>query len=399
MSGDAARDDARMDVLDRRQGQMLGRRDVAEEVRAGDGSERAADSCRDVVVARRDIRDERSEHVERRMAAEALLELHVRLDLVVRHVARSLDHDLDAALPGAVHELAERDELRELAAVRRVGRAAGAHAVAEADGHIVLLADVEDVVIVLVERVLHLVVQHPARDEGAAAAHDVHDAALAAHALDGAARDAAVKRHEVRAVFCLLLDRLEDVVIRHLDDGAVLADGAHRRLIERHRADHDRRMLDDALARDVDVVARREVHDGISAAAHGLIELLELRLDVRERARRADVRVDLDAQALADAARAQVLVVDVGADGNRAVCHALADGLNGDTLLLCYDLHRIGDAALTGLLHLCRHEIYLLKNKSRPAYRTARYALSLPYAGLNPTGSKGRNTPLSQRLP
>ena len=301
MSGDAARDDARVDVLDRRQGQMLSRRDVAEEVCTGDGGERAADGCRDVVVARRDVRDERSEHVARRVAAEALLELHVRLDLVVRHVARSLDHDLDAALPGAVHELAERDELRELAAVRRVGRAPRAHAIAKADGHIVLLADVEDVIVVLVERVLHLVVQHPARDEGAAAAHDVHDAALAAHALDGAARDAAVQRHEVRAIFCLLLDRLEDVVIRHLDDGTVLADGANRRLIEWHRADHDWRVLDDALARDVDVVARREVHDGIGAAAHGLIELLELRLDVRERARRADVRVDLDAQALAAA--------------------------------------------------------------------------------------------------
>ena len=280
-------------------------------------------------------------------------------------MARPLDHDLDAALPGAVHELAERDELRELAAVRRIGRAARTHAVAEADGHIVLLADVEDVVVVLVERVLHLIVQHPARDEGAAAAHDVHDAALAAHALDGAARDTAVQRHEVRAVLGLLLDCLEDVVIRHLDDGAVLADGAHRRLIQRHRADHDRRMLYDALTRDVDVVARREIHDRVGAAAHGLIEFLELRLDVRERTRRADVRIDLDAQSLADAARAQVLVIDIRADGNRAVCHALADCLDRDVLLLCYNLHRIGDAALTGLLHLCRH-VTIPPEKQKP---------------------------------
>ena len=42
MGGDAARDDARVDILDRRQRQVLGRGDVAEEVRAGDSGERAA---------------------------------------------------------------------------------------------------------------------------------------------------------------------------------------------------------------------------------------------------------------------------------------------------------------------------------------------------------------------
>ena len=278
-------------------------------------------------------------------------------------MARPLDHDLHAALPGAVDERAERDELRELCAIGRVRRAAWPHAVAEADGHVVLFADVEDVVVVLVERVLLLVVQHPARDERAAAAHDVHDAALFAHRLDGRARHTAVKRHEVRAVLRLRLDGFEDVVIRHLDDRAVRADGAHRRLIERHRADHDGRVRDDLAPRLVDAVARRKVHDRIRAAAHRLVKLLELRRDVGERARRADVRIDLRLEPKAHAARLEVPfceVVHVRADRDRAARHALAHRRDIDMLLLCDAAHLVRRLPLARQLHLCCHEKSLL---------------------------------------
>ena len=206
-----------------------------------------------------------------------------------------------------------------------------------------------------VERVLLLVVQHPARDEGAAAAHDVHDATLLAHVLDRGARDAAVERHEVGTVLRLRFDRLQNVIVRHLDDSAMLLDGAHGRLIERHRSDHDRRVLDDALAREVDVVPRREIHDGIRAAAHCLIELLELRLDLGERARGADVRVHLGPEPLAHTARHELFVVDIRADGDAASRHTLPDRLHRDAFFLRHALHRVRDLALAGQLHLRCH--------------------------------------------
>ena len=54
----------------------------------------------DVVVARRDVGGQRPEGIERRLAAFLELLVHVDLDLVHRHMAGALDHDLDVVFPG-----------------------------------------------------------------------------------------------------------------------------------------------------------------------------------------------------------------------------------------------------------------------------------------------------------
>ena len=81
---------------------MLGRRDVAQEVGAARGrGHSSADGGRDMIVARRDVGDERPQHVEGRVVAQALLQLHVGGDLVERHVARALHYHLHARIPRA----------------------------------------------------------------------------------------------------------------------------------------------------------------------------------------------------------------------------------------------------------------------------------------------------------
>ena len=78
MGGYARGNDAFADIVDRRQAQMLGGRDIAEKVGAGHACDRAADGAGNMVVARRDVGNERSEHVERRVVAQRFLHLDVR---------------------------------------------------------------------------------------------------------------------------------------------------------------------------------------------------------------------------------------------------------------------------------------------------------------------------------
>ena len=127
-----------------------------------------------MIVSRGDIGHERAEHVERRVVAQTLLELHVRRDLVDRHMPRPLDHDLHASIPRALGELADLDKLGDLASIGRVVVAARAHRVAEGNGHVVLVQDIEHLVVVLIERVLVARRLHPREDERAAARHHVH---------------------------------------------------------------------------------------------------------------------------------------------------------------------------------------------------------------------------------
>jgi hypothetical protein len=77
MGGDLVGDDADLDVVTIGQAEMLLRRDVAEHRRAEPADHRCADARGDVVVARGDIGRQRPERVERRLAADLELLVHV----------------------------------------------------------------------------------------------------------------------------------------------------------------------------------------------------------------------------------------------------------------------------------------------------------------------------------
>ena len=134
---DLVRDHAGLHVVAVGQAQVLLGRDVAEHRRAEHADHRRADRRGDVVVRRGDVRGQRAERVERRLVADLLLEVHVLLDLVHRHVARALDHHLHVVLPGDRRQLAERPQLGELRLVVGVGDRAGPQAVAQREGHVV----------------------------------------------------------------------------------------------------------------------------------------------------------------------------------------------------------------------------------------------------------------------
>ena len=216
---------------------------------------------RDVVVAGRDVGDERAERVERRLVADLLLAAHVHLELVQRDVAGALDHHLHVALPRAQRQLAERVELGELRGVGGVGDRARPQAVAERDRDVVLAADLEDLVEALVERVLALVVDHPAREQPAAARDDAGDAVLAERQV--LEPHAGVDRHVVDALARLALDDLEQALGREVLGVLDALD----RLVDRHGADRHGRRVEDRLARLVDPLAGREVHDRVGAPA------------------------------------------------------------------------------------------------------------------------------------
>ena len=131
MGGDLVGDDADLHVVAVGQAQMLLGRDVAEHRRAEPADHRRADAAGDVVVARRDVGRQRPERVERRLAADGELLVHVLLDLVHRHMAGPLDHHLAVLRPGDLRQLAQRLQLGELRGVVGIGDRAGAQAVAE----------------------------------------------------------------------------------------------------------------------------------------------------------------------------------------------------------------------------------------------------------------------------
>ena len=232
------------------------------------------------------------ERVERRLVADLELPVHVLLDQVHRHVAGPLDHHLAVVLPGDLRQLAERVELGELRLVVGVGDAAGAQAVAERERDVVGGHDLADLAEVRVEEALLVVRQAPLGHDRAAARDDAGDAL-------GGQRDVAQQHAGVDGeVVDALLGLLDQRVAVDLP-GEVLGLAADllERLVDRHGADRHRRVAQDPLARLVDVLAGREVHDRVGAPAGRPRHLLDLLLDRGGDRRVADVGVDLHQEA------------------------------------------------------------------------------------------------------
>ena len=95
MGGELVGHHALTHVLALGQAQVLLLRHVAEHSRAEVPDHGRPDGARDVVVARADVRDQRSEGVEGGLVAVEELARHILWDEVHGDVPRALDHDLD----------------------------------------------------------------------------------------------------------------------------------------------------------------------------------------------------------------------------------------------------------------------------------------------------------------
>ena len=298
VGGDLVGDDTNLHVVAVGQAEMLLGRHVAEHRRAEPADHGGPDARGDVVVARRNVGDERSQRIERRLAAFAQLLVHVGLDLVHGHMARPLDHDLAALVPGDLGEFAQGLQFGELGGIVGVGIAARPQPVAQRERDVVFAHDVANVAEVFVEEALAMLGETPLGHHRTAAAHDAGDTACRQrhmrqpHAgMDGEIIDA-------------LLGLLDQRVAEDLpgQPGRITAH-FFQRLVDRYRTDRHRGVAHNPLARVVNVAAGRQVHDRVGAPADRPHHLLDLFLHRGRNGRVADVGVDLHQKVAADSHR------------------------------------------------------------------------------------------------
>ena len=162
-------------------------------------------------IARCNIGHKRAEDIERSAHADGLLYFHIGRNLIHRNVARSLNHNLNVFLPGTFGEFAEAHQLFNLADIRCVGKAARTAGVTERNGHIVFTADIENLIVILVERILLAGHAHPGEHEGAAAGNNIHFPFVFADLIDGFSGDAAVQGDEIDTVLGMEADDVNKI--------------------------------------------------------------------------------------------------------------------------------------------------------------------------------------------
>ena len=346
VGGDFIGDDAGLDVLPVGQAQVFLGRHVAQHGGSVPADHGGADGRRDVVVAGRDIGDQRAQRVKRRFVAELVFLLHLQLDLVHRDVARPLDHHLHVELPGLLGQLAQRLQLRELRLVARIGHAAWTQPVAERKAHVVFLKNPANVIEALVKEILLVVLDHPLGQDGAAAADDAGNAPRSERNV--LHQHAGVDGHVVHALLGLFLDYIQ----HHARAQVFHAAHARQRFVNRHGADRHRRSADDGLANGGNVAAGREVHHRVGSVFHRIAQLFQFAFHVRNHRRVADIGVDLALGGNPDRHRLQVGVVDVGGNNQAPARHLGAHQLGRQAFALRDKVHLFGDDPLPGIIQL-----------------------------------------------
>ena len=266
-------------------------------------------------------------------------------------MSRSFDHDLHILRPCALGELAEANKFLDLTDIRSVRKAPGAAGIAEGDGDVVLAADIEDLVKVLIEGIFLPRHAHPCKYEGPAARDDIHLALVLFDLLDGLARDPAVERHEIHAVLRVQTDDVDKVLCAQRRKIALIVDDA---VIDGDGADHRGAFRGELAAEGLRIAVRREIHDRLRTHIDRSHHLLHFDVIILAVARNAKIDVDLGAQHGADAVGIETGMQLICADRDLPLGDEFADLLFGAVLLGGDRLHfRRNDTALGGV-HLRR---------------------------------------------
>ena len=259
-------------------------------------------------------------------------------------------HNLYVLLPCALGKLTEPYELFDLAHVSGVGDTARTARVSERDRNVVLPADIQDLVVVLVERILVAGHAHPREDQRAPARDYVHLPLVLFDLVYGVPRDAAVKRNKIHAVFSMQPHHVYQVLRGKRREISLVVDD---RIVYRDRADHGGALRRELPSERDRIAVRGQVHDGVRAEVHRRLHFLHLHVVILAVARHAEVDVDLRPEHRADSRGIDALVIPVRADRGLAFRDPLPYLFFGPVFLCRDRLHFGRYDAFPRSFHLC----------------------------------------------
>ena len=264
-------------------------------------------------------------------------------------MAGAFHHDLHILCPGPLGQLAQPHQLLDLAHVAAVGKTPGAAGVAQRNGHIILPADIQNFVKILVEGVFLPGHAHPREHQRAAPGDNVHLPLVLFDLVDGLAGDAAVQCHEVHAVLSMKPYHVNEILGGQGGEVTLVVDDA---VVNRHGADHGRALGGELPAEGLGVAVGGQVHDGLGPHVDSRHDLLHFNVIVLAVPGHAQIHVDLGAQHGADTVGVDAGMQLIGADRHLTFGYQLPNFFGCAVFLFCHGFHFRGDITPPGGFHL-----------------------------------------------
>ena len=336
---------------------MFGRRYITEKRRAVHGGDRTADRSRNVVIARRNIRHQRSQHIERSSHADTLLYLHIRRHLVQRNVSGALHHDLHIVVPCPFCQLSQTDQLLDLAHICGICQAPRAAGVPQRNGHIIFFTDLQYLVKIFIKRIFPACHAHPGKHQASSPADDIHLPFVLPDLLNGLSCNSAVKRHKIHTVFRMKPYHIYKIFCRQCGQISLIMNHA---VIDRNGPDHNRAFSGQLLPERLRVAVTGQIHDGLCPQPDGAHHFLHLHIVIFTVSGYAKIHIYFGPQHAPYAFRVQTGVASVGADYRFSLCHQFHKPFNRHLLLCRHCLHLPGSDSFSGCIHLCGITVHLI---------------------------------------
>mmetsp|Transcript_28442 Transcript_28442/g.60315 ORF Transcript_28442/g.60315 Transcript_28442/m.60315 type:complete len:519 (+) Transcript_28442:678-2234(+) len=259
----------------------------------------------------------------------------------------ALVHDLYIPLPSAAREVALHLQLPELGFIIGIANATGAQAVPDAERDIILIADVQDVIPMLIGEVLGARGDAELGVDRTTAAHNTCEALRCER--DEAQKHPCVDGPIINALLSLLDESLAEDF-----PGEVLGDAINllQRLVDGYSSHRQGAVANNPLTGLVDVLPRAEIHEIVGTPKCAPLQLLHLFLNVGRHSRVANVGVDLHLKLATDDHGLRLRVLPVCGDDGAATSHLRTYELRVHALARGDERHLFGDEATLCVVHL-----------------------------------------------
>ena len=127
-------------------------------------------------------------------------------------MSRSLNHNLNVLFPCTFGQLAKTYKLLDLAYVCCVSQTSRTAGISKGDGHIILAADIQDLVVVFIERILLTGHAHPCKYKRSSSGNDIHFSLVVTDLIDSLSCDSAVKSYKIYSILCVKSYHINEIL-------------------------------------------------------------------------------------------------------------------------------------------------------------------------------------------
>ena len=262
----------------------------------------------------------------------------------------SLNHNLNVFFPCTFGQLAKAYKLLDLAYICCISQASRTAGISKRNRNVILTADVKNLIIIFIERVLLACHAHPCKNKGSSSGNDVHFSLVVADLVDGFSGDSAVKSYEIYTILCVKSYYINEILGCQCVKISLIVDNG---IINRNGSDHCRTLACQFTAERNGISVGRKIHDGMGSHVYSFHNFLHFHIVILAVSGYTKVYVDLGAEHGTYAFRINTFVVFICTDYYFSGGYQRKKFLCCHSLFFCYNFKFRCDDAFTGSFHLC----------------------------------------------